>query len=66
MPSRPIRQNTQFLAVVSHELRTPLNAIIGFSSFLLKDEIYGTTGHEKYREYAEIINGSGEHLLFPD
>ncbi|MCP5381778.1 MAG: transporter substrate-binding domain-containing protein [Kordiimonadaceae bacterium] len=53
---------TQFLAVVSHELRTPLNAIIGFSS-LLKDEIHGTAGHNKYKEYAEIINSSGEHLL---
>ncbi|HPF47527.1 MAG: PAS domain S-box protein [Alphaproteobacteria bacterium] len=53
---------TQFLAVVSHELRTPLNAIIGFSS-MLKDNTLGTTEDAKFKEYAEIINSSGEHLL---
>ncbi len=53
---------TQFLAVMSHELRTPLNAIIGFSS-LIKDELHGELGNEKYKEYAHDINMSGEHLL---
>ncbi len=53
---------TRFLANVSHELRTPLNAIIGFSDFLsnaphiMSDPVRG-------REYVELINESGKHLL---
>jgi len=51
-----------FLRMVSHELRTPLNSIIGFSEVLGR-EIYGPLGAPQYREYAEIINGSGLKLL---
>ncbi|HUL07374.1 MAG TPA: HAMP domain-containing sensor histidine kinase, partial [Candidatus Acidoferrum sp.] len=46
----------------SHELRTPLNAIIGFSE-VLKRELLGPLGQERYREYAKDINESGAHLL---
>lgn len=53
---------TQFLANMSHELRTPLNAIIGFSEILHR-ELYGRIGEERYREYAQLIHESGEHLL---
>jgi len=53
---------TMFLANISHELRTPLNAILGFSS-LLKDEVLGPLGQQKYREYAADINKSGADLL---
>jgi signal transduction histidine kinase len=52
---------SQFLANMSHELRTPLNAILGFSEMLMK-EIAGPL-QPRQREYAEIINGSGDHLL---
>jgi signal transduction histidine kinase len=51
-----------FIANMSHELRTPLNAIIGFSD-MMRAEIFGPLGHEKYKEYAGDINDSGEHLL---
>ncbi|OUR78096.1 hypothetical protein A9Q83_08930 [Alphaproteobacteria bacterium 46_93_T64] len=51
-----------FLANMSHELRTPLNAVIGFSE-IIKNEIYGKVGSEKYIEYAGDIHASGVHLL---
>ena len=47
-----------FLANMSHELRTPLNAIIGFTH-LLTQEIHTQKG----KEYIEIVQRSGEHLL---
>ncbi|HYM04652.1 MAG TPA: PAS domain-containing protein [Stellaceae bacterium] len=56
------RTKTEFLANVSHELRTPLNAIIGFSH-VIRDELLGVVGQPKYREYANDINVSGQHLL---
>jgi cell cycle sensor histidine kinase DivJ len=52
----------RFLANVSHELRTPLNAIIGFSEMLANIDL-APSDPAKCREYAEIINGSGQHLL---
>ncbi|MEW5837723.1 MAG: PAS domain S-box protein [Pseudomonadota bacterium] len=53
------RAKSVFLANMSHELRTPLNAILGFSSMMrhnpqLQDDL---------RQYVDIINRSGEHLL---
>ncbi len=56
------RAKTEFLASMSHELRTPLNAIIGFSE-VLKRELLGPLGQERYREYSKDINESGVHLL---
>jgi signal transduction histidine kinase len=47
---------------MSHELRTPLNAVIGFAD-LMRHETLGPLGLAKYREYAEDIHASGEHLL---
>lgn len=51
-----------FLANMSHELRTPLNAVIGFSE-IIKNQIFGAVGSDKYVEYAEDIHSSGKHLL---
>lgn len=56
------RAKTEFLANMSHELRTPLNAIIGFSD-VMKNEMMGPIGVDRYREYITDINGSGLHLL---
>ncbi|WOI54008.1 histidine kinase dimerization/phospho-acceptor domain-containing protein [Parvularcula sp. LCG005] len=56
------RAKSEFLANMSHELRTPLNAINGFSE-LMKEELYGPLGHEKYGEYIRDIHASGSHLL---
>ncbi len=53
---------THFLANISHELRTPLNAIIGFSDILNQD-LFGRMENERHREYSELINESGNHLL---
>ena len=52
------RQKSAFLATMSHELRTPLNGILGFAE-LLKDELE----HPEHRDYVEIIEQSGSHLL---
>jgi PAS domain S-box-containing protein len=56
------RAKSGFLANMSHELRTPLNAIIGFSETMVK-ELLGPLRNARYREYAEHINLSGQHLL---
>ncbi|MBP0043343.1 MAG: response regulator [Roseofilum sp. SBFL] len=53
------KAKSQFLANMSHELRTPLNSILGFTQVMLRD--YQT--NDEQREYLEIINRSGEHLL---
>jgi len=52
------RLKSAFLATVSHELRTPLNGILGFAE-LLRNEL----SDPEQLQYAEIIHGSGEHLL---
>lgn len=56
------RSKSEFLANMSHELRTPLNAINGFSE-IMRSELYGPLGDEKYKEYVEDILSSGRHLL---
>jgi signal transduction histidine kinase len=48
--------------MMSHELRTPLNAVIGFSE-IMKTEALGPIGSAKYREFADDIYASGQHLL---
>jgi len=53
---------SEFLANMSHELRTPLNAINGFSE-IMSSEMFGPLGHPRYKEYANDILGSGQHLL---
>ena len=52
----------RFLANVSHELRTPLNAIIGFAEMLSNEDL-APANPEKRKEYAQIIETSGQHLL---
>jgi signal transduction histidine kinase len=56
------KTKSRFLANVSHELRTPLNAIMGFSE-AMQTQILGPLGNMKYKEYADHIFNSGEHLL---
>ncbi|WP_321397902.1 ATP-binding protein [Emcibacter sp.] len=56
------KSKSAFLANMNHELRTPLNAIIGFTEMIQK-EAYGPIPQKEYREYVDIVNSSGNHLL---
>jgi signal transduction histidine kinase len=56
------RAKSSFLATMSHELRTPLNAIIGFSE-MMRNQILGEIGNERYHPYIVNIHDSGAHLL---
>ncbi len=53
---------SRFLATMSHELRTPLNAVIGFSEMIAREDELGLNAARR-KEYAQLINGSGQHLL---
>jgi cell cycle sensor histidine kinase DivJ len=53
---------TRFLATMSHELRTPLNAIIGFSEMIAQEDALMLDAVRR-KEYARLINDSGQHLL---
>jgi cell cycle sensor histidine kinase DivJ len=53
---------TRFLATMSHELRTPLNAIIGFSEMIVQEDMLMVNAARR-KEYAQLINDSGQHLL---
>jgi cell cycle sensor histidine kinase DivJ len=53
---------TRFLATMSHELRTPLNAIIGFSEMIAQEQVLMLDAARR-KEYAQLINDSGQHLL---
>ena len=53
---------SRFLATMSHELRTPLNAIIGFSEMIAQEDVLMIDAIRR-KEYAQLINDSGQHLL---
>lgn len=57
-----VRAKSAFFANMSHELRTPLNAVIGFSE-ILKAEMFGPIGNDRYKGYVNDISQSGEHLV---
>jgi two-component system cell cycle sensor histidine kinase PleC len=56
------RTKSNFLANMSHELRTPLNAIIGFAE-ILRHQMFGPLGNDRYVNYVDDIQRSGQHLL---
>jgi signal transduction histidine kinase/ActR/RegA family two-component response regulator len=52
------RAKSEFVSRMSHELRTPLNAIIGFAELLEAETL-----SPSHKNYVNLINESGKHLL---
>jgi PAS domain S-box-containing protein len=55
------RLKSEFVANMSHELRTPLNSILGFAE-LMADARFGPLP-DKYRQFANVMHSSAQHLL---
>ncbi|MEL7015863.1 MAG: HAMP domain-containing sensor histidine kinase [Pseudomonadota bacterium] len=61
--SSPVQNvGTSDLADLSHEMKTPLNAIMGFAD-TMREETFGPLGDDRYRDYANDIYHSGQHLM---
>ncbi|WP_425411046.1 PAS domain-containing sensor histidine kinase [Hyphococcus sp.] len=57
---QPAAPDADMLADLAHELKTPLNAIVQFAE-AMRAESFGPIGHDKYKEYADLIHATGGH-----
>ncbi len=48
-----------YINILNHDLRSPLATIIGYSSFLIEDELT----REEIKKYSTVINKSGKKML---
>ncbi|GAB2175488.1 MASE3 domain-containing protein [Dongia sp. agr-C8] len=62
MAEQTTKAKSAFLANMSHELRTPLNAVLGFSD-MIRNQVLGPIGNDRYCGYAADIHQAGSHLL---
>lgn len=51
-----------FLAQIGSSLRDELTEVVGYAE-IMKTELFGPLGGERYREYARLAHDSGERLL---
>lgn len=55
------RLKSNSFAIIGHEFRSPLNAIAGFAD-TIRSEMWGPVGDARYKDYAERIMLSAQHL----
>lgn len=58
----PAQVSEELLRRLAHELRTPISAIASCAE-VMRDERFGPLGNEHYRDYADTIHSSADHIL---
>lgn len=53
---------SEFLAYICQDMRSPVNNVLGYAQ-VMKDQIYGPIENKKYRQYAQDIYTSCNHVI---